>query len=58
MASPEIPPAARTWSVQNETLNHRYHLSQAVCWIAERNNGMECILHLLDDFVTLEPPTV
>ena len=33
------------------------YLSQAVCWIAVHNYGIECILHLLDDFLTVEPPT-
>lgn len=30
--------------------------SQAICWIAENNYGIECILHLLDDFLTIDRP--
>jgi len=32
------------------------HLSQAVCWIATNNYGVQHILHLLDDFITFEHP--
>ncbi|VDI39408.1 Hypothetical predicted protein [Mytilus galloprovincialis] len=32
------------------------NLSQAVCWIAKNNFGIEFILHLLDDFITFEHP--
>ena len=32
-------------------------LSQAVCWIAQNNYGIEYILHLLDDFITFQCPT-
>lgn len=32
------------------------NLSQAVCWIAEHNYGIQHILHLLDDFITFEHP--
>lgn len=30
------------------------HLSQAVCWIATNNYGVQHIFHLLDDFITFE----
>ena len=32
------------------------NLSQAVCWIAKNNYGIQYILHLLDDFITFEHP--
>ena len=32
------------------------YLSQAVCWIANHNYGISSILHLLDDFLTIDPP--
>ena len=32
-------------------------LSQAVCWIAQNNYGIEHILHLLDDFLTVDAPS-
>jgi hypothetical protein len=32
-------------------------LSQAICYIAENNYGIAHILHLLDDFLTLDDPT-
>ena len=31
-------------------------LSQAICWIASHNYGISSILHLLDDFLTIDPP--
>jgi len=31
-------------------------LSQAICWIANHNYGITSILHLLDDFLTVDPP--
>ena len=31
-------------------------LSQAICWIAQHNYGIKFMLHLLDDFLTLDPP--
>lgn len=31
-------------------------LSQAVCWILQCNHGVQNILHLLDDFLTIDPP--
>ena len=31
-------------------------LSQAVCWIATNNYGLDPILHLLDDFLTIDHP--
>jgi hypothetical protein len=31
-------------------------LSQAVCWIAQENYGIRIILHLLDDFLTIQSP--
>ena len=31
-------------------------MSQAICWIAVHNYGIEHILHLLDDFITFEKP--
>ena len=31
-------------------------LSQAVCWIAQTNYGIRIILHLLDDFLTIQSP--
>lgn len=34
------------------------YLSQAVCWIATNNYAIECIFHLLDDFLSVDPPTV
>jgi hypothetical protein len=30
--------------------------SQAICWIAKNNYDIECILHLLDDFLTIDRP--
>ncbi|VDI11363.1 Hypothetical predicted protein [Mytilus galloprovincialis] len=32
------------------------HLSQALCHIAENNYKVNSILHLLDDFLTIDPP--
>ena len=32
------------------------NLSQAVCWIATANYGIDTIFHLLDDFLTVDPP--
>ncbi|MCG8431274.1 MAG: hypothetical protein MJA29_08895, partial [Candidatus Omnitrophica bacterium] len=32
-------------------------LSQAICWIAQNNYQIEFILHLLDDFITLDTPS-
>jgi len=32
-------------------------LSQAVCWIAKHNYGIELIFHLLDDFLTIDYPS-
>ena len=31
-------------------------LSQAICWIAVNNYNIECIFHLLDDFLTVDDP--
>ena len=31
-------------------------IPQAVCWIAKHNYGIEFILHLLDDFLTIDRP--
>ena len=31
-------------------------LSQAICWIASHNYGITSILHMLDDFLTVDPP--
>ena len=31
-------------------------LSQAVCWIAEKEFKINSIIHLLDDFLTVDPP--
>lgn len=31
-------------------------LSTAICWIANHNYSIENILHLLDDFLTIDPP--
>lgn len=31
-------------------------LSTAICWIAQNNYGIENILHLLDDFLTVDSP--
>lgn len=31
-------------------------LARSVCWIAENHHGVECILHLLDDFLTIDRP--
>ena len=33
-------------------------LSQAICWIAHHNYGIDFILHLLDDFLTVDSPNV
>lgn len=30
--------------------------SQAICWIAQNNYNIESILHLLDDFLTIDKP--
>ena len=30
--------------------------SKAICWIAENIYGINCILHLLDDFLTIDAP--
>lgn len=30
--------------------------SQAICWIVKNNYGIECILHLLDYFLTIDSP--
>jgi hypothetical protein len=32
--------------------------SQAICWIASNNYGIEYILHMLDDFLTIDSPKV
>ncbi|CAG2221610.1 unnamed protein product [Mytilus edulis] len=32
------------------------NLSRAICWIAKENYGIPVILHLLDDFLTIQPP--
>ena len=32
------------------------NLAQAVCWIASNNYNIRCILHLLDDFLTIDLP--
>jgi len=32
------------------------HLSIAICWIAQNNYGLAHIFHLLDDFLTVDPP--
>jgi hypothetical protein len=32
--------------------------SKAICFIAEHNYNVKRILHLLDDFLTIEPPVV
>ena len=32
------------------------HLSQAICWIATNNYSINCIFHLLDDFLTIDKP--
>lgn len=32
-------------------------LARCICWIAENSYGIECILHLLDDFLTIDRPT-
>ena len=34
------------------------HLSQAICWIATDNYHIDCIFHLLDDFLTIDQPGV
>ena len=31
-------------------------LSQAICWIGQHNYGINVMLHLLDDFLTTDPP--
>lgn len=31
-------------------------LSQAICWIIQNNYNVKNILHLLDDFITFDPP--
>ena len=31
-------------------------LSQAICWIAANNYGKKTIFHLLDEFLTIDPP--
>ena len=33
------------------------NLAQAVCWIASNNYNIHCILHLLDDFLTIDLPS-
>jgi hypothetical protein len=33
------------------------HLSEAVCWIAKHRYKINAILHLLDDFLTVDPPS-
>ena len=33
-------------------------LSQAICWIAHHNYGIDLILHLLNDFLTIDSPNV
>ncbi len=32
------------------------HLSQSVAWIAHNNSGIDCLLYLLDDFLTIDHP--
>jgi hypothetical protein len=34
------------------------NFSKAVCFIAEHNYNVKRILHLLDDFLTIEPPVL
>ena len=34
------------------------YLSQAICWIVNKNYGISHILHYLDDFLTIDPPEV
>jgi hypothetical protein len=31
-------------------------LSQAICWIAMNNYGIDSIIHVLDDFLAIDPP--
>ena len=33
-----------------------YSLSRAICWIAKNKFHIDNILHLLDDFLTIDPP--
>ena len=33
-------------------------LSEAICWIAQHNYGIENLLHLLDDFLVIVPPCI
>lgn len=33
------------------------HLSRAIVWIAKNNYGVQHVLHILDDFLTLDDPT-
>ena len=33
-----------------------YSLSEAVCWILQNNYDIQHLLHLLDDFLTIDPP--
>ena len=33
------------------------NLSVAICWIAEHHFRINCIFHLLDDFLTIDPPS-
>ena len=35
-----------------------YEISKAICWIAENKYGIARILHLLDDFLTIDAPDV
>lgn len=30
--------------------------SKAICWILENNDNVKNVLHLLDDFITFDPP--
>ncbi len=32
------------------------HLSKAIAWIAHNNCGIDCLLYLLDDFLTIDHP--
>jgi hypothetical protein len=46
-----IPTYAKLFkSISDDTL------SQAVCWIAQKNYGIRIILHLLDVFLTIQSP--
>ena len=36
--------------------NFFYQFSQAICWTAKNDDDIECILHLLDDFIIIDRP--